>query len=118
MPERCNCGCTRRRPDWRIGVVDAIANGPSKANESGTVESERLGYTSRKRELDVPWEAWLPSDELKESRCVVPRDLRCIVVNEHGASVTGARSLVLVNLPLRTPLLTTSWNGVGGSPNG
>ena len=58
----------------QIGVVDAIANGPSKANEAGTLESKRLSNTTGKRELDVPWEARLPSDDLKESRCFVPRD--------------------------------------------
>jgi hypothetical protein len=102
----------------QVGVVNAIANGLGKANEAGTVEGERLSNTSRKRELNIIRDARLPSDELKESRCVVPRDLRCIVVDEHGVSVTGAQSLVLVDLPLRTPLLPTAWYEAGGPPNG
>src|SRR5690606_32254672 len=78
----------------QIGVVNAITDCPSEPNETRTVEGERLCDTSRKRELNVTRNARLPSDELKESRCFVPRDVGCIVVNEHGASVTGEPSLL------------------------
>src|SRR5690606_9321426 len=63
----------------KIGVVDPVTDSPSDADETRTVERERLRDTARERQAQVIGQAWLPSDEGEESSSFVPRNPRRIV---------------------------------------